>query len=221
MKSTSTATVVVLLSILAVKAAQGQPALEELEALIRQERAGGPAEKADNAARQPAGEESHPEQGYLGVVADERKDRGRGVRILEVLPDGPAQRAGLRAGDLITGLANVEVRKLSDMSAMLERSAVGAEIGFQILRGDKPQRIKVTLGRRPPPEQRKFKQLDTPEASRPDMPVPAPIAQPPAEAKEEARPLDDNKTRIEMLERRIRELEERIARLERALAERR
>ena len=40
-------------------------------------------------------------QGYLGLVGDDRLERGRGIRVLETLPKGPAARAGLRAGDLI------------------------------------------------------------------------------------------------------------------------
>jgi hypothetical protein len=206
MRKTITATVVVLLSILTVRVADGQPALEELEELIRRESAGGPAKKADKPAAQPA-QGRRPlrdlsEQGYLGAVADDRPDRAPGVQILEVLPDGPADRAGLRAGDLVTALGDVGVRQMSDMSALLEGIPVGGKVGFQILRGDKPQRIEVTLGRRPPPEERKFKQLPAPEA------------------KKEAKPPDDDRTRIEILERRIRQLEERIERLERALGAR-
>ena len=34
------------------------------------------------------------EPGYLGVVADDQREQGRGVRILEVVADGPAAEAG-------------------------------------------------------------------------------------------------------------------------------
>jgi len=214
MRKTITVTAVVLFSIVGARIADGQPALEELEKRIRRETAGQPAPGRP----QPR---DVSERGYLGAVVDDRQDEGPGVRILEVLPGGPADRAGLRAGDLVNGLGDVKVRRMSDMSAVLEAVPVGGEVAFQILRGDKPQKIKVTLGRRPPPEERKFKQLATPETNPPGQAVRAPIVEPPAQAQKSPMPVGDDPTRIEILERRIRELEERIERLERILAERR
>lgn len=202
MKFSILSAVVVSIWMAAPEPAPAQPALERLEALIRQQ---------NGTVR---------ERGYLGVVADDREDLGRGVQVLEVLPGGPADTAGLRPQDLIIGLEGVEVSGMSDVSAILQKTPVGGKLTFEILRGDKQQAIQVTLGRRPPPEQRRFKQLPAPPGAEAgaaiDKPpeqreaVPAPVP-PPAPAK-------DLTARIELLERRVRELEQRIARLEGMLA---
>ena len=228
------AAAVVLVSILAVEIASGQPALERLEEMIRGQTAGGAggaAEEADEAAATKAHQAAQeapqegprqgdvPERGYLGVVADDQQDRGRGVRILEVLPDGPADQAGLRAQDLITALDGVRVRQMSDMGAILEEIPVDGALTFELLRGDEPLKIDVTFGRRPPPEERNFKHLALPEGDLPDAPLGGPPVQPPRAARQPANLPQLDRTRIEMLERRIQQLEHRIEQLERALLE--
>ena len=39
------------------------------------------------------------EAGYLGMVADDRQDAGKGVRLVEVDDDSPAAHAGLQRDD--------------------------------------------------------------------------------------------------------------------------
>jgi hypothetical protein len=192
----------------AVDLASAQPALKRLEELIRKERAAGPEHPAGTAPGTDT-----PEQGYLGIVADDRDDRGRGVRVLEVLPDGPADRAGLRAQDLITGVGGVPVRQMSDMAPALEQVPVGGSLTFEILRGQRRLEIDVTFAVRPPPEERRFKLLPPPPEE--PLPPPPPEAPPPPLAV----PPGLDETRIEMLERRIRELERRLQQLERKVAE--
>jgi len=227
------AAAVVLVSILAAKLVSGQPALERLEEMIRRHTAAGAegaakqadqsaAEtKADQAGREAAPESPRqgdvPERGYLGVVADDRQDRGRGVRVLEVLPDGPADKAGLRAQDLITALGGVRVRQMSDMGTILEEIPVGGALTFEILRGDEPLKIDVTFGHRPPPEKRKFEHLAPTEQNRPDAPVAGPPGPSPVAAQQGANLTPVDRTRIEMLERRIERLEDRVRQLELAL----
>ena len=88
--------------------------------------------------------------GYLGVIADDRLDRGRGVRVLEVQADGPAAKDGLKKQDLITSVASVRTRQMSEMSDVLNLYVTGESVEFEILRDNKPQKVKVTLGNRPP-----------------------------------------------------------------------
>lgn len=225
------AAAVVLVSILAAESVFGQPALERLEGMIRKD---SPAaveaatQQADEAAAETKADQAGPdatqesprqgdalERGYLGVVADDREDRGRGVRILEVFPEGPAEKAGLRAQDLITALGGVRVRQMSDMGAILEEVRVGGALTFEILRGDEPLRIDVTFGRRPPPEKRKFEHLAPTEDSLPDAAVEGPPRPSPVAAQQGADLPQLDRTRIEMLERRIKRLEDRVRQLER------
>lgn len=230
--------------------ALAQPVLERLEQRIRdrlnrterrvnppQNHSGETPERA--AAGQPAenaGTKANKEPGYLGIVVDDKNDRGRGVRVLEVKPGGPADEGGLRKQDLITGAAGIRVRQMSDMADVLDLFFAGDSVSFDILRGEKRQTIKVTLARRPPPPA---------EPSQPPEIVPRPpvVEMPPeapAEVPDAAGGPDENAkqppttgpqlqppetpslpaeapTETEQLRGRIEQLERRVAELERAL----
>ena len=197
MKRIVTAATVFVIWLSAVDVASAQTALERLEQQLR--------EQSDR----PPGEDELPQRGYLGVLADDRADRGRGVRILEVLPNGPADKAGLQAQDLITGIGGVRVRQMVDMAAILGRIFPGDTLPFELLRGQQRQEVEVTFGRRPPPEERRFQHAERAAAGRPAEPPETPPDGP-----------QEDRGRIEMLELRIRQLEQRVEQLERRLLER-
>jgi membrane-associated protease RseP (regulator of RpoE activity) len=163
-------------------------------------------------------------RGYLGAIVDDREDRGRGVRIEKIIPGGPAEKAGLRNGDLITGLGGIRVRQMSDFAAIVEEVAPGTTLTFELLRGEKREKIDVAFGARSTAKEKP----ETPLGLRapldmraPGSSVPPPKPQPPkalsASPKAAATPTDD-RSRIEMLERRLEQLERRIEALERALS---
>jgi len=127
--------------------------------------------------------------GYLGVVVDDRKDRGRGVRVLEVTPGGPAAKAGLRTRDLITAVGGIQVREMADLAAGMENIPAGATLTLQIHRGSLIKQVQATLARRPgapaPPVPRPS--VDVVDPARPgpgSVPAPPPArggpAMPPA-----------------------------------------
>ncbi|MBN2581231.1 MAG: PDZ domain-containing protein [Pirellulales bacterium] len=208
-----------------------QTVLERLENQIRQ-RVGTEAVPGNPPAHPapPGGKtalpssENQPASGYLGVLADDRQDRGRGVRILDVYAGSPADKAGLRKQDLVTGLGDVRVRQMTDLADVLALYAPGETVELAVLRGGAPQKLKVTLGR--PPE-RKIVARPAPEM------IPAPVAQaepggpavtPPGPPDlilpppSEKYPVSSDET-LRELQNRVLELERRVEQLERELAE--
>jgi membrane-associated protease RseP (regulator of RpoE activity) len=208
-----------------------------------------PAQPADSAAPS-LGEDAkqsgqQPQSaGYLGAVADDTNDRGRGVRVIEVRPGSPAEKAGLKPQDLITGVAGTRVRELADMASILSLFAPGDTITLDVRRGEQTQQIKVTLGTRPAAASQPPAQPVPPPAALPqppsdptkppqapptgpvlklpDLPQPVePAVRPAAETKPAAQPFDmaEVKSLLVELQQRIEKLEARIARLEKALAE--
>jgi S1-C subfamily serine protease len=85
--------------------------------------------------------------GYLGIKADDRDAQG-GVRIVEVVPRGPAEAAGLHVGDLITSVHGNAVSTLDDFAMQLAGMSVGTHVVFDIERGGQQQSIEVVLGTR-------------------------------------------------------------------------
>ena len=112
---------------------------------------------------QPAAPQAGPaataEPGYLGVVADDRQERGAGVRIVELATGGPAEQAGLKADDLITRINGTLIHDQNDMGPVLEKLPPGARVKFTVDRGGQQQTVNVTLGQRPPAAQRKFEKF--------------------------------------------------------------
>jgi hypothetical protein len=153
-------------------------------------------------------------------VVDDFRDRGRGVRIEKVIPGGPAEKAGLRKGDLITGLDRIRVRQIADFAAIVEQAAPGTSLTFEVLRAENRLKIDVVFGSRSGKERERMQPPTLvlpapdgapapPEAKPPRTPNPPPTAT--------VRPIDDH-ARIEMLERRVEQLERRIEQLERAIS---
>ncbi len=161
--------------------AEAQPVLRRLEQRIRDQLA--EAERPKDA--KPARKDS----GYLGVLADDDKD---GVRVLDVRPAAPAEKAGIKKDDLITGVAGIDVSRMADMAEVLDLFPAGDSVTFDLLRGEKKLAVKVVLGRRP-----------TPAVKPPATELPPKAVAP---------------TEIELLQRRIELLERRVAHLERTLA---
>lgn len=107
-------------------------------------------------------------RGYLGIqiqpvdddIADALGiDRGRGELIQSVQPGEPADRAGLRAGDVVLSVNNVDVTPDSTLSYIVANIAPGTVIPITFLRDGDRQRINVTVGRRPSDEQLRQQQL--------------------------------------------------------------
>jgi membrane-associated protease RseP (regulator of RpoE activity) len=174
--------------LIAVRLAPAQEALERLEKKqFGQGPAAAGAEKADPRAVAAA------EPGYLGVVTDDRDDRGRGVRITEIVKDSPAQAAGLKIGDLVTAINGKPVRQMTDVSPLMKNATAGSKLGITVVRDGETRTMAVTLGRRPndpklpppPPAGEKVPPpppaADQPPAKpRPDIGGPPPRPEPPA-----------------------------------------
>jgi hypothetical protein len=157
---------VILLNTLTVSnTAWSQTTLGNLEDQIRQRVKQQSPSTPSGAKPVSTTEEENKEPGYLGLMADDRKDRGRGVRVLDVAADGPAAKGGLKKQDLITVIADVRIRQMSDMSDVLNLYGAGETVDLDVLRDNKPLKLKVTLGNRPPQK---------PAAGQPSESIPSP-----------------------------------------------
>jgi len=83
-----------------------------------------------------------PVPGAVGVVFS----RGnRSLRVDRVVPGGPAQRAGVRAGDVIRGVSGHRLGRRRDFEAILSRAHAGETVHLVIRRGGKDIPIAVRL----------------------------------------------------------------------------
>jgi S1-C subfamily serine protease len=80
---------------------------------------------------------------YLGLVSvpaplpaalRERWHRASGLRVAEVVPGGPADRAGLRPGDLLISAAGQPVEKAQDLQRLMFDEAIGRPLAITVMR---------------------------------------------------------------------------------------
>ncbi|HEV3255867.1 MAG TPA: PDZ domain-containing protein, partial [Gemmataceae bacterium] len=86
--------------------------------------------------------------GYLGIQVEETADN-RGTRITEVTAGGPAEKAGLRSGDVITRLGDRPIRSFEQLTEAMRRHKPDDTVKVRLLRNALEKEIEVTVGRRP------------------------------------------------------------------------
>ncbi|MDT7640693.1 MAG: hypothetical protein QOC83_4981, partial [Pseudonocardiales bacterium] len=82
-------------------------------------------------------------RGYLGVVGTpapvpaavaERYQRSKGLRLVEVVADSPAAKAGLRAGDLVLSVGREPVTDAQGIQRQLFAESIGVALPVTVLR---------------------------------------------------------------------------------------
>ncbi len=85
---------------------------------------------------------------YLGTIPDFGERAEPGVLVSAVRPGSPAEKAGLAAGDVVTGVGRVEVRTLADLGVALRSHRPGDVVEVRFQRGGQAHRVEATLGER-------------------------------------------------------------------------
>src|SRR5262249_2943799 len=85
----------------------------------------------------------------LGVVPDySGDDSQRGVRISGTVPGSPADKAGLKGGDVILKWDDSDVAALHTLTDLLKGGKPGQKVKLVILRGGKNVEVEATLAER-------------------------------------------------------------------------
>lgn len=85
------------------------------------------------------------DRAVLGVsVADVEK----GAKVMDILPESGAIRAGIREGDVIVEVAGTAIKTGADLADRVSVFRTGQTIEVKLLRDDKPMSLDVVLGRR-------------------------------------------------------------------------
>ena len=103
--------------------------------------------KAGGAAKpsgKPAGEARRASTGSVPDFAY----GGKGVKISSVMPDSPAEKAGMREGDIITAFDGEMVTDLKSYSEILKRHQPGDTVKVVLLRDGSEMEVTLTLGER-------------------------------------------------------------------------
>ena len=98
-------------------------------------------------------------RGWLGIelqssMKDPTKlsDDTQGVEVMNVMRDGPAAKAGLQKGDIITAMDNKPVNDANTLIQLVARKAPNSVVNLQVMRNKAQSSVNVTLGERQPQE---------------------------------------------------------------------
>ena len=69
-----------------------------------------------------------------------------GVYVVEVVKGGPAEKAGLQAGDRIVSVDGTEIASKDDLGTLMQKHAAGDMLSITIARDGQMQTVNVTLG---------------------------------------------------------------------------
>jgi S1-C subfamily serine protease len=101
----------------------------------------------------------HVFRGYLGAglqpMKQERASNGsqslgsrRGVLVVSVDPNGPAARAGILVGDIVTAWNGQPIERVREIMRLLGSESVGNTVDLALIRGGAPTTLRVVIGER-------------------------------------------------------------------------
>lgn len=98
-------------------------------------------------------------RGWLGILIQDvtrelaesfGMDRPGGALVAQVLPDSPAQKAGIKVGDVVLEFNGVTIINSASLPPIVGRTPIGRDIPVKLLRNGKPVTVKVKIGELPP-----------------------------------------------------------------------
>ncbi|MEW5911953.1 MAG: DegQ family serine endoprotease [Thermodesulfobacteriota bacterium] len=94
-------------------------------------------------------------RGWLGVVIQPVNDdlaqkfglkEARGALVADVAAGGPAEKAGLKRGDVVVSYNGKPVKDFHSLPRLVAETAVGAKVALEVMRGGKSKTLEVTIG---------------------------------------------------------------------------
>jgi serine protease DegQ len=111
-------------------------------------------------------------RGWIGVEIQEitpdlaesfKLPKNQGAIIAGVMKGGPADKGGMKPGDVLMEIEGKPVTDSSDMLNVIAQLAPGKAAKMKILRDGKPQDIAVDIGKRPKPQRQQRQQEEDDE----------------------------------------------------------
>jgi serine protease Do len=84
--------------------------------------------------------------GFLGLATDARPEGG--LKVTKVGRESPAEEAGIKEGDVILKMNDVDLKTREQMQDLLKEMAAGDKLALELLRDGKKETINLKLGER-------------------------------------------------------------------------
>ena len=133
-------------------------------------------------------------RGWLGVLIQDvtqelaesfAMQKPAGALVSKVLDGSPAEKAGLRTGDIILNFAGATIERSSDLPPMVGNTHVGDKIAVELIRDGKRQKSTIEIGALPE-EQAEMAGGPEPEKSKLDAKLKIAVVEPTRQQREQA-----------------------------------
>ncbi|GAB4296931.1 MAG: DegQ family serine endoprotease [Desulfuromonadia bacterium] len=71
----------------------------------------------------------------------------KGALVSEVIPDSPADKGGIKAGDVIVTFDGKEIHEMNELPRIVATTPVGKEVTVKVIREGKPVEVRATVAR--------------------------------------------------------------------------
>jgi S1-C subfamily serine protease len=97
---------------------------------------------------------------FLGIAAESTPQNAehQGATVRDVTPNGPAAKAGLKRGDIITKVDDKEIHDFEDLLNVLSQHRPSQKVKIEAMRNGQEKELTVTLGQQP--SQQSFRSND-------------------------------------------------------------
>jgi S1-C subfamily serine protease len=98
-------------------------------------------------APKPKVEDPKPAERKRGVFGFAARETADGhILVSDVTPGGPADKAGVKAGDLLLKVGDTAVKNFDDLENVMKSLFSGDQVTLRIKRGEEEKEIRLTLG---------------------------------------------------------------------------
>jgi S1-C subfamily serine protease len=89
---------------------------------------------------------AEPEHGFLGIQFQGMEGE---PKISGFQGDSPAEKAGLKEGDIIVKIQDKPIKEFNDIVEVMQKTKPGDKVSVTVKRDDKEKTFTVTLGKKP------------------------------------------------------------------------
>ncbi len=85
---------------------------------------------------------------YINQELDQNIKLDKGIYVADVIKNSPAEKAGMKRGDIILEIDQIELEKMLDLRKYIYEKEVGERVNIKYIRGNKEYQVNITLAKK-------------------------------------------------------------------------
>ena len=85
---------------------------------------------------------------YINQELDQNIKLDKGIYIADVIKNSPAEKVGVKRGDILIEIDGIELEKMSELRTYIYGKNVGEIVNIKLVRNNKEYQISVTLAKK-------------------------------------------------------------------------